>query len=177
MAVENVEIQERYTKKAVRTARFEEQETVSYLKLVGEKLEVLLGEIKDDREQWNQVEESRYGVSLMPERQLHEGVSYQHSYALGGRTITAITVDAGPEVGTAQVAFQMGPSWAPVGHGWASVGPQRGPIWECCFGARKEEQSLGNGLYLWGRAAGHTVRFLVDTGSGVSFLAIRVWNA
>ena len=54
MAVETVEIQERYTKKAIHTARVEEQETATYLKLMGEKLEALLGEMKDDREQLKQ---------------------------------------------------------------------------------------------------------------------------
>ena len=38
MAVETVEIQEQYTKKAVHTPRVEEQETASYLKLMGKKL-------------------------------------------------------------------------------------------------------------------------------------------
>ena len=51
MAVETVEIQERYTKKAVRALKQEEFDKALYLKAMGEKLEALMGEIKDDREQ------------------------------------------------------------------------------------------------------------------------------
>ena len=51
MAVETVEIQERYTKKAVRALK---QKVALYLKAMGEKLEALMGEIKDDREQRKQ---------------------------------------------------------------------------------------------------------------------------
>ena len=54
MAVETVEIQERYTKKAVRALKQEESEIALYLKAMGEKLEALMGEIKDDREQRKQ---------------------------------------------------------------------------------------------------------------------------
>ena len=54
MAVETVEIQERYTKKAVRALKQEESELALYLKAMGEKLEALMGEIKDDREQRKQ---------------------------------------------------------------------------------------------------------------------------
>ena len=50
MAVETVEIQERYTKRAVRAVRQEESDMASCLRVMGEKLEALLGEIKDDRE-------------------------------------------------------------------------------------------------------------------------------
>ena len=50
MAAETVEIQERYTRRAVRAVRTEESEVAMHLKAMGEKLEVLLGEIKDDRE-------------------------------------------------------------------------------------------------------------------------------
>ena len=46
MAVETVEIQERYTKKAVRALKQEESELALYLKAMGEKLEALMGEIK-----------------------------------------------------------------------------------------------------------------------------------
>ena len=49
MAVETVEIQERYTKKAVWALKQEESELALYLKAMGEKLEALMGEIKDDR--------------------------------------------------------------------------------------------------------------------------------
>ena len=37
-------------------------------------------------------------------------------------------------------------------------------------------QNVGNGLYLLGRVAWSTVRFLVDTGSRESILATQVWN-
>ena len=52
--METVEIQERYTKKAVRALKQEESELALYLKVMGEKLEALMGEIKDDREQRKQ---------------------------------------------------------------------------------------------------------------------------
>ena len=54
MAVETVEIQERYTKKAARALKQEESELALYLKAMGEKLEALMGEIKDNREQRKQ---------------------------------------------------------------------------------------------------------------------------
>ena len=54
MAVETVEIQERYTKKAIRALKQEESEMALCLKARGEKLEALMGEIKDDREQRKQ---------------------------------------------------------------------------------------------------------------------------
>ena len=54
MAVETVEIQERYTKKAVRALKQEESDMALQLKTMGEKLETLIGEIKDDREQRKQ---------------------------------------------------------------------------------------------------------------------------
>ena len=41
---------------------------------------------------------------------------------------------------------------------------------------KKEVQPLRNRLYLPAQVVVHTVRFLVDTGSGVSLLATRVWN-
>ena len=44
----------RYTKKAVRALKQEESELALYLKAMGEKLEALMGEIKDDREQRKQ---------------------------------------------------------------------------------------------------------------------------
>ena len=59
MAVETVEIQERYTKKAVRALKQEEPEIALYLKAMGEKLEALMGEIKDDWEQQKQLEARR----------------------------------------------------------------------------------------------------------------------
>ena len=54
MAVETVEIQERYTKKTVRALKQEESELALYLKAMGEKLEALMGETKDDPEQRKQ---------------------------------------------------------------------------------------------------------------------------
>ena len=54
MAVETVEIQERYTKKAIRALKQEESEIAFYLRAMGEKLEALMGEIKDDWEQRKQ---------------------------------------------------------------------------------------------------------------------------
>ena len=54
MAVETVEIQERYTKKAVRALKQEESDMALHLKAMAEKLEALMGEIKDDREQRKQ---------------------------------------------------------------------------------------------------------------------------
>ena len=54
MAVETVEIQERYTKKAVRALKQEESDMALQLKTMGEKLETLMGDIMDDREQRKQ---------------------------------------------------------------------------------------------------------------------------
>ena len=54
MAVETVEIQERYTKKAVRALKQEECDMALHLKAMGEKLEALMGEIKYDCEQRKQ---------------------------------------------------------------------------------------------------------------------------
>ena len=53
MAVETVKVQEWYTKMAVWAVR-QESDRASCLKVMGEKLEALLGEIKDDREQRKQ---------------------------------------------------------------------------------------------------------------------------
>ena len=53
--METVEIQERYTKKAVRALNQEESDMALQLKAMGEKLETLMGEIKDDREQRKQL--------------------------------------------------------------------------------------------------------------------------
>ena len=54
MAVETVEIQERYTKKAVWALKQEESDMALQLRTMGEELETLMGEIKDDREQRKQ---------------------------------------------------------------------------------------------------------------------------
>ena len=48
MAIEKVEIQERYTKRALQAVKQEESDMASCLKMMGEKLEALLGENKDD---------------------------------------------------------------------------------------------------------------------------------
>ena len=48
MAIETVEIKERYTKKAVRALKQEESDLALCLKAMGGKLEALLGEIRDD---------------------------------------------------------------------------------------------------------------------------------
>ena len=49
MAVETVEIQERYTKKAVWAARVEANGSSTYTKLMGDKLGALLREMREDR--------------------------------------------------------------------------------------------------------------------------------
>ena len=54
MTVESIEVQQRYTKKAIRALKQEESEIALYLKAMGMKLEALMGEIKDDREQRKQ---------------------------------------------------------------------------------------------------------------------------
>ena len=100
MAVETVEIQERYTKKAVRAFKQEETELALYLKAMGEKLEALMGEIKDNheqRKQWVARRESGrrrnngHGMSLVPpKRTFREGMSHQRY----GRTLWKWTVDA-----------------------------------------------------------------------------------
>ena len=50
-----------------------------------------------------------------------------------------------------------------------SMGPKKGAVEE-------GTQTIGNGLYIQGREAGSTVRFLVETGSGVLIFRARVWN-
>ena len=52
--METVEIQECYTKKAVPALKQEESDIALYLKAMGEKLEALMEEIKDDQEQRKQ---------------------------------------------------------------------------------------------------------------------------
>ena len=54
MAMETVKIQERYTRRAVRAFRTEEFEVTKHLKAMGERLEALLSEIRDDRKQRKQ---------------------------------------------------------------------------------------------------------------------------
>ena len=98
MAVETVEIQECYTKEAVRALKQEESDIALYLKAMGEKLEALMGEIKDYREQRKTVgcslgngpaTESRHGMLLVsPKRTLRKGVPDQHNRrTLGKRAV------------------------------------------------------------------------------------------
>ena len=54
VAVKTVEIQEHYTKKAVPARKQEEADIALYLKAMGEKLEAVMGEINEDREQRKQ---------------------------------------------------------------------------------------------------------------------------
>ena len=54
IAIKTIKIQECYKRKAVRATRTEENETMTYLKLMGKKLEALLSKIKKDREQQEQ---------------------------------------------------------------------------------------------------------------------------
>ena len=64
VAVATVEVQERYTKRAVWAVKQKESDMASYL--MGEKLEALLGEIKDDRKQWKQWDAGSRNASGMP---------------------------------------------------------------------------------------------------------------
>ena len=59
IAVGRVEIQERYTQRAVWALRTEESEVTTHLKAMGERLEELIGEIRDDCEQQKQWAERR----------------------------------------------------------------------------------------------------------------------
>ena len=150
MAMETVEIQERYTKKAVRALKQEESDMALQLKTMGEKLETLMGEIKDDRDEAvggtariGPATKGGHGVSLLPsEGPFREGMPDQHGRTLGKRTVAAFAIDAGPQEGA----------------------------------ATEEAVTIGNGLYLLGRIGGNVVSFLVDTGSGVSILAARTWR-
>ena len=127
MAVETVEIQEQYTKRAVRAVKQEESDMASCLKMMGEKLEALLGEIKDDRGQRN----------LPSERSLCAGVPdhHHHRRTFGKRTVAAVAVDAGPEKGAGteetwavgnglylqgQIAGTRSASWSTPGLGYGS---------------------------------------------------------
>ena len=51
MPMEMVEIQKRYTQRAVQAVRTEESEVATHLKAMGERLEALLGKIRDKRKQ------------------------------------------------------------------------------------------------------------------------------
>ena len=124
-----------------------------HLKAMGEKLEALMGEIKDDceqRKQWAARREigpatkSGHGVSLVPpKRPFRERMPDQHyGRTLGKRTVAAIAIDAGPQEDV----------------------------------ATEESVTVGNRLYIPGRIEGNGVSFLVDTGSMVSILAARTWR-
>ena len=69
MAMETVEIQERYTRKAIRATQTEENETATYLKIMGNKLEALLGERTKEAMGCptgvHEEEESRHGMSRL----------------------------------------------------------------------------------------------------------------
>ena len=155
MAVETVEIQECYTKKAVWALKQEESDLASCQKIKGEKLEALMGETKDYREQRKTVggspgngpvTESGHGMPwplVSPEMTLRKGLPDQNNRrALRKQTVTPVTIDAGPQEG-----------------------------------AEKEQTVMvGNGLYVPGWVEGKKVSFLVNTGSGVLILAARTWR-
>ena len=152
MVVETVEIQERYTKKAVRALK-EESELALYSKAMGENLEALMVEIKDDREQRKQWAARRESGrrrkadmechSCHQKGQLRERMSDQrYGRTLWKQTVAAVTIDAGPQEGA----------------------------------ATEDSVIVGNGLYLPGQIEGNGVSFLVHTGSGVSILAARTWR-
>ena len=152
MAVETLHIQEGYTKKAVRALKQEESELALYLKAMGEKLEALMVEIKDDREQRKQWATRRErGQRLKADMECHSCHQKLHFARecpptlltdVGETEVAAVTIDAGPQEGT----------------------------------AKEESVMVGNRLYLPGRIEGNGVSFLVDTGSGVSILAARTWR-
>ena len=80
-------------------AQVEEQDTASYLKLMGEKLEALLREIKDNRDQQKTVgQETRigalHGELLMPSKRALRG------HMFGTWTVVFLTVEAGPNAAT-----------------------------------------------------------------------------
>ena len=83
MAVETVEIQERYTKKAVRALKQEESDMALHLKAMGEKLEALMGEIKAIASSGSRENARRYGRML------------------GKRTVGGVAIGAGPQEGAA----------------------------------------------------------------------------
>ena len=128
-------------KKGVGAAKVKEQETEAYLKLMGEKLEELLGDNQEQRKQWTMRCERKAEKSRS--EKTNEDMCIHNSQVPGKWSVSAITIDTGPEVSA----------------------------------AKKKVQPLGNGLHFPGRVAGYTVRLLVDTGSSVSLLNTRVWNA
>ena len=102
MAVETVEIQERYTKKAVRALKQEESDMALHLKAMGEKLEALMGGIKDDREQRKQWaarrESGRRRKADMECHSCHQKGHFardQHGRTLGKLTEESVTVGNG----------------------------------------------------------------------------------
>ena len=116
-AVETLEIQERYTKKVVRALKQEESDMALHLKAMGEKLEALMGEIKDDREQrkqWAARRESgrRQKAVVSSKRPFRERMPNQrYGRMLGKRTVAweSVTVGNGlylpGRIGGNQVSF------------------------------------------------------------------------
>ena len=102
MAVETVEIQEQYTKKAVRALKQEESDMALHLKAMGEKLKVLMGEIKDaassgssGRHAGNRAgdEKRTWNVTLPPKRPFRERMPDQrYGRTLGKRTEESVMV-------------------------------------------------------------------------------------
>ena len=149
MAVKTVEIQERYTKNAVRALKQEESEIALYHGEAGgpdgrdqgrSGTEKTVGRLPGN----GPATEGGHGMSLVPpKRTLRKGVPDQHNRrTLGKWAVAAVTIDAGPQEGVAM----------------------------------EETMMVGNGLYLPGWIEGNRVSFLVDTGSGVSILAARTWK-
>ena len=97
MAVETVEIQERYTKKAVWALKQEESIMALHLKAMGEKLEALMGEIKNDRPAGavggtpviGPATKGRHGMSLVPPKRPFRERMPDQRY---GRTLGKLTV-------------------------------------------------------------------------------------
>ena len=99
MAVETVEIQERYTKKAVRALKQEESDMALHLKAMGEKLEALT-EAVGGTPRIGPATKSGHGVQLVPsKRPFRERMPDQHGRTHGKRTVADVAIDAGPQEG------------------------------------------------------------------------------
>ena len=99
MAVETIKIQERYTQKAVRAARHEEPAVSAYLKVMGERFEVLLGEMTEDREQRKQWAARRESTRRQKADMEYHTCHQKGHFALGKRIVATGTVDMGPDGG------------------------------------------------------------------------------